>query len=92
MAMQNILSTLVKLVLAEMKGSVPLNIVLNKIMADHAKAEFREFKDTILSMLDTYRYEERILQTANNLMEDDVQKRVRVLHKVRPRAGLPGAA
>jgi hypothetical protein len=54
--MQHILSTFVKSVLSEMKGYVPLNVVLNKIIADHAKAQFKEFKDTILSMLDTYRY------------------------------------
>jgi vacuolar protein sorting-associated protein 8 len=80
--MQNVLSALVKHLLTEMKGFVPLNVVLNKIIVDHAKAEFKEFRDTILGMLDTYRYEERILQTANNLLQEDVQQRVKVLHKV----------
>lgn len=81
--MQNVLSGFVKWVLAEMNGYVPLNVVLNKIIVDHAKAEFREFRDTILGMLDTYRYEERILATANHLLQEDVQNRVRVLHRVR---------
>ena len=47
------------------------------------QAEFGEFRATILGMLETYKYEQRILRTANNLMEDDVRKRVRVLHRVR---------
>ncbi len=47
-----------------------------------SQANFGEFRATILGMLDTYKYEERILNTANSLMEDDVRKRVRVLHRV----------
>lgn len=73
-------------VLESMKNFIPLDIVVNKIMADHAKAEFGEFRATILGMLETYKYEQRILRTANNLMEDDVRKRVRVLHRGKARA------
>ncbi len=47
------------------------------------QAQFGEFRATILGMLDTYKYEERILNTANNLMAQDVQSRVRVLHQAR---------
>jgi hypothetical protein len=46
------------------------------------QAQFGEFKATILGMLDTYSYEERILTTANHLMQDDVRNRVRILHRV----------
>lgn len=81
-------SSLVRHVLDSMKAHVPLNRVLKKIMDDHAAAAFGEFKGTILGMLDTYGYEQRILTTAKSVMSHDMFKQVEKLH-VGKAAGVP---
>lgn len=70
----------VKSILESMKTSVPLNRVLNKVLSDHSKAEFGEFRETIVSMMGTYSYEARILHTANHLMSTDIYRQVQRLH------------
>mgnify|MGYP001038003641 CR=1 FL=1 len=50
-----------------LRSYVALPAILRKITTDHEGDEFREFRDTIQGMLDTYNYEQNILQTANRL-------------------------
>ena len=66
--------------LEALKTSVPLNRVLSKVLNDHSRAEFSEFRETIVSMLGTYSYDNRILHTANSLMAADIFRQVHKLH------------
>jgi len=52
--LQSILGEFIHTVLDAMKEHVELKVVLGKILTDHAQAEFREFRATILGILDTY--------------------------------------
>ena len=61
----------VRSVLRSMMGHVRLPVILRKITTDHQADELREFRDTIVSMLDTYSYERSILQTATALLNAD---------------------
>ena len=76
-------------VLDTMKEHVELRVVLSKILSDHANAEFREFRETILGILDTYGYEQNILFTANHLIEKDMYNHVKQLHRGLSRAFAP---
>lgn len=79
-AMLQMLGEGIKTVLETMKSSVPLNRVLNKVLSDHSRAEFSEFRETIMSMMSTYAYEGRLLGTANHLMSVDIFRQVQRLH------------
>lgn len=70
--MQRCLYTFTHKILEAMKHKVQLHVILARIMKDHGTAEFKEFKTTILGMLDTYGYEQRILKTANDLLQADM--------------------
>jgi chemotaxis response regulator CheB len=48
------LSEAVRTVLEAMRAVVPLGKVLNKVLNDHSKAEFGEFRETIQGMMSTY--------------------------------------
>ena len=61
----------VRSVLHSMMGFVALPSILRKITTDHQADELRDFRDTIVSMLDTYSYEQSILRTATQLMNAD---------------------
>ena len=58
-------------VLSSMNGYISLPSILNKIVKDHGKDEFGDFKTVILGMLDTYTYEDTILKIANKLVLKD---------------------
>ena len=61
----------VRTVLHSMMGYVALPAILRKITTDHQADELRDFRDTIVSMLDTYSYEQSILHTATALINAD---------------------
>ena len=61
----------VRTVLHSMMGYVALPAILRKITTDHQADELRDFRDTIVSMLDTYSYEQSILHTATQLINAD---------------------
>ena len=67
-------------VLEAMRRVVPLHIVLKKITEDHPNSAFGAFRDTILGMLDTNFYEQRILETSTQLVKQDLYTRIRDLH------------
>jgi len=79
-AMLQMLGEGINTVLETMKSFVPLNHVLSKVLSDHSRAEFSEFRETITSMMSTYSYEGRLLATANHLMSVDIYKQVQRLH------------
>jgi hypothetical protein len=64
-------------IMQSMLGHVPLQAILEKITTDHANDELHEFRDTITSLIDTYRYEENILSTASKLVAGDMFNLVR---------------
>ena len=78
-AWRRLCSVLIRHILDSIKNSLPLNVVIETIMDDHAQEEFREFRSTILSMLDSYHYETRIQETADKLMKDHLLEYVGVL-------------
>ena len=63
--MQAVLGDFIHRVLDRMKSHVELRVVLGKILSDHAEAEFREFRETILGILDTYVVPSHVVQTTN---------------------------
>jgi len=59
-------------VLKRMMGEVSFPAILGKIVKDHGKDEFGEFRYTICGMLETYRFEETTLHTAYLTLESDI--------------------
>ena len=60
--------------------SVPLNVVLQKVLSDHSQSPFGEFRGVILELLGSHAHESRILATAGSMMKADVYSSVRRLH------------
>lgn len=89
--MEQALYDFVRLILDSMMCHVALPSILRKITSDHQEEEFREFRDTIQGMLDTYSYESNIIQTANSLMKGDMFRSIDTLHKNQRRAIAPRA-
>jgi hypothetical protein len=80
-AVSQTVSDAIRTTLETMRSNVSLNVVLNKVLADHNKEKFGEFRETIMNMLETYTYEQRIYQTANEVMLSDKYAQVKKLHK-----------
>ncbi|XP_033098288.1 vacuolar protein sorting-associated protein 8 homolog [Anneissia japonica] len=61
-------------VLNSMLGYIALPSILQKIMQDptYSSGNFGEIKELILGMLDTYNYEETLLNTTNQLLAQDL--------------------
>ena len=74
---------LMREVLRQMMMYVALPAILDKIVRDHARSEFAEFKDVIYNMLDTYHYESSILGLANRVLERDMFEATSALKKRR---------
>eukprot|EP01114_Cavostelium_apophysatum_P017647 TRINITY_DN5298_c0_g1_i5.p1 TRINITY_DN5298_c0_g1~~TRINITY_DN5298_c0_g1_i5.p1 ORF type:complete len:873 (-),score=262.43 TRINITY_DN5298_c0_g1_i5:76-2694(-) len=87
--MQNALSHFMKSLLYSMMGYVTLPSILSKIVRDHGKDEFGDFKGIILGMLDTYTYETNILETATHLIENDMHTAAREFIRRKNRALRP---
>ena len=68
---QDVLHKLMRTVLNGMSGSVSLPSLLSKILDDHGERQYGEFKDVILGILSTYRYETVLLKTTNHILGDD---------------------
>ena len=51
-----------------MMNYVELGHVLDKIIKDHGKNQFGDFKSTIMAVLETFNYEENILSTTKKLL------------------------
>jgi len=78
--LETYLYSFLRTVLEAMMEHVPLPTILSKITTDHQGDEFREFRDTIQAMMDTYSYEQNILNTATNLLAKDIFVSIRSLH------------
>ncbi len=76
---------LMREVLRQMMTYVALPAILDKIVRDHAKSEFAEFKDVIYNMLETFHYESSILGLANHVLERDMFDATSALRKRRAR-------
>lgn len=82
----SVLTLFMRNVLAAMNGYIPLPSILNKIVKDHGGDEFGDFKSVILGMLDSYTYEQMILQLANKLIINDTFSAQKQLIKLRSKA------
>jgi hypothetical protein len=82
-AMQVALNELIRIILDSMAGHVSLRAILSKITSDHGDEKLGEFRQTILGMLDTYRYEQNIYQTANQLVSEDLYSEGEKLRMIR---------
>lgn len=67
-AMQSALNYFIRIVLERMSVFVSLTKIFHKIITEHGKDDFGDFRHTIFGMLDTYNYEQNIYQTANSLI------------------------
>lgn len=76
----------VRTTLDTMMNHVALKDLLTKITTDHEGDEFKDFRDTIMGMLDTYNYEQNILETANRLLASDLYRSISSMHKRQSRA------
>jgi len=83
------LTEFMQTVLSSMMSSVALPSILNKIVKDHGKDEFGDFKFIILGMLDTYTYETTILKIVNKLITRDMFSAENDLVKKRTRGLRP---
>ena len=63
--------------LDRLASQVPLSRVLAKVLSDHARARFGEFRDAILGMISAHSFDARVLRTANQLLAADMFRQVR---------------
>nr|CCA20847.1 vacuolar protein sortingassociated protein 8 putati [Albugo laibachii Nc14] len=75
-AFQVALNELIRVVLERMVSSVSLKAILFKIVNEHGKDAFGEFRSTIFGILDTYIYEKNICKTANDLISVDLFEQI----------------
>jgi hypothetical protein len=61
-------------VLNSVMGYIKLPEILQKIIENLNSGQFKDIKPILLRMLDTYNYEEILLQTTNHLLVNDVQQ------------------
>jgi hypothetical protein len=80
------LQAFAKGVLSGMMNHVPLPAILAKITRDQQKGEFREFRETITSMLEAYAYEQRTLKATNVLLSRDVFTSIQTRRRSQQRA------
>jgi hypothetical protein len=66
-----ILSEAIQDVLLNMSTHVRLYSILNKIVHEHGRERWGQFRQTIVAMLENSRYETVLLQTANKLIDGD---------------------
>lgn len=81
----------VRTALSQMMGFVALPSILRKITQDHATDQFRDYRDTIVGMLDNYRYEKSILITVNKLFENDLFTNIERLHDMQSKGVIPSS-
>lgn len=79
-ALHMTMSETLQSVMETMRRSVPLNVVLKKVLSDHSQSPFGEFRGVILAMLGSHAHDSRILATAGAMMKADVYSSVRRLH------------
>jgi hypothetical protein len=66
------LSAMTELILDNMMGSVAMPLILSRILRNHGKDEFGNFKSIVLGMLDNFTFERNLLQTTAHLLSQDV--------------------
>lgn len=76
----------VETILSTMSTYIALPSIFKKITDDHSHDEFREFRDTIQGMLDTFSYEENILACAKKLIFNDLFRSISTLHNKQSKA------
>lgn len=77
------LNFLMREVLRHMWSHVALPAILDKIVNEHARSEFSEFKDIIYNMLETFQYERSILGLTNHVVQHDMYEATNALRKRR---------
>eukprot|EP00002_Diphylleia_rotans_P023402 TRINITY_DN4606_c0_g1_i3.p1 TRINITY_DN4606_c0_g1~~TRINITY_DN4606_c0_g1_i3.p1 ORF type:complete len:1405 (-),score=187.75 TRINITY_DN4606_c0_g1_i3:142-4356(-) len=80
------LTLCVQLILNDMMSQVSLPIILKKVVDDHGKDTFAEFKPILQGMLDSYNYERTLLATANKIFAKDVYEATRMNYRQRAKA------
>jgi len=77
--MLSCLNSFIQNLLAEMSNCVSLPAILTKIVSDHGSDFFGDYRQTLMGMLETYRYEGTLLSTAYDLLEGDQYRALRLL-------------
>jgi hypothetical protein len=75
----------IKTLFDEMSNSVPLPAILAQVTKKHEGLEIASFKDMFTSMILTYFYQEKILETARKIISSGVVKEFKQLSKVKGR-------
>lgn len=84
-AFQVALNELIRIILERMASCVALKSILFKIVNEHGRGAFGDFRPTLHGMLDTYNYEESIYHSANELISTDLYEQVQHLKRNRSR-------
>eukprot|EP00698_Gefionella_okellyi_P019588 TRINITY_DN6022_c0_g1_i1.p1 TRINITY_DN6022_c0_g1~~TRINITY_DN6022_c0_g1_i1.p1 ORF type:complete len:1522 (-),score=360.42 TRINITY_DN6022_c0_g1_i1:629-5194(-) len=87
--LERVLQRLLRTILSDMMGYLPLPSIIAKVVRDHRMDQFGEFRSIIMGMLDTYRYERSLLLSAKRLIENDTFRSARSLSSKRARAITP---
>ena len=81
--MLNVLSNLLKMTMERMVSNVALPDLVKKITTDHAGNRLGEFREMISTMLSTYGSELEVCNSAVNVMNNDVQKLLRMKYSLK---------
>ncbi|XP_075494859.1 uncharacterized protein LOC142532445 [Primulina tabacum] len=79
--MRKLFTIFIKEIVEGMIGYVKLPRITLKLLSDNGNQEFGDFKLIILGMLGTYDFEKRILDIANDLIQDDTYYTMSLLRK-----------
>ena len=90
-AMQLALNEYIRIILERMASHIPLEKIMFKIITEHGRDDLGDFRHTIFSMLDTYKYEQNIYQTANILISTDMQEQGASLRREQGRSLAPSS-
>ncbi|EFC37038.1 hypothetical protein NAEGRDRAFT_82025 [Naegleria gruberi] len=62
---------LLRVVVLSAIGSLPIPEILKKLTKENAKSDFSMYRQILLHLLDKYKYDLKLLQNANNVVEED---------------------
>ncbi|KAH7431149.1 hypothetical protein KP509_08G032600 [Ceratopteris richardii] len=90
--LQRVLVYLIGEIVNGMMGYIPLSVIMDKLLSNNGRHEFGDFKGTILQMLGLYGYEQTILLTAKQVVEDDMFHKLSIYKRRATRGFAPSSS
>ena len=87
--LKNSITFFLRQILQNMMGYVELAHILDKIVKDHGRDQFGDFKSIIIAMLETFNYEDNILRTSKKLLGLHMHKLTNAMKQTREKAFCP---